>query len=444
MPRLSQEKIIHDISRHTNYLDEYVKVIDRLQKKYKISEGSDFEELVNFKTNKTSPKHGWYEYKQGYGEELVRAIIKTENPSKKYYVLDPFAGVGTTNLVAQDLGYKSIGFDINPMAILAAKAKTIYYTPNDIEKIKQLIKGFEPTESSPIIPEPKVIASSFTNKSLECLYKIKYFCEQLEKGESEKISHLFKLAFLSIVEDCSLRNKDGNGIKLNPKKKPIPDIYVYFLNKCNLMLKDIEISNYKEEVTLFNGSMLIDDYLNKVKNLKIGISVYSPPYANCFDYCEVYKLEFWLGWFVKDYDGFKFYREMAMRSHVNSTFDHKIKNHNNDIDVIANTIGTYNIWNKNIPDMLRGYFDDTHELLKRLKPMFARNAACYIVVANSGYKGILVPTDLLIADIANLLGYKVEKIMFARKIRSSSQQMTELNGKYNNLVRESIVVIRNT
>jgi hypothetical protein len=133
---------------------------------------------------------------------------------------------------------------------------------------------------------------------------------------------------------------------------------------------------------------------------------------------------------------------MAMRSHVNSGFVHVIKNYNKDVDIIANTISTYNIWNKNIPDMLRGYFDDTYELLKRMKSILIKGAPCYIVVANSGYKGILVPTDLLIADIASNLGYKVEKIMFARKIRSSSQQMNELQGKYDNLMRESIVVIR--
>jgi hypothetical protein len=77
-----------------------------------------------------------------------------------------------------------------------------------------------------------------------------------------------------------------------------------------------------------------------------------------------------------------------------------------------------------------------------MNEVFVKGASCYIVVANSGYKGILVPTDLLIADIATSLGYKVEKIMSARKIRSSSQQTNELHGKYDNLMRESIVVIR--
>lgn len=442
MTRVSNGKIIKDAIKHTNLLDEYVGVIERLQKKYKVSDGDGFRELVNFKTNKITPKHGWYEYKQGYAEELVKAVIQSENLKKDRYVLDPFAGVGTTNLVAQALGYKSIGFDINPVAFLAAKTKTAHYDKNDIAEIKKILAKFDPKIESPIKPEPRVITSSFTKKALSDLYKIKYFCEQLDKNGGEKISNFFRLAFISIIEDCSIRTKDGNGIKLNPKKKPIEKIFVYFRTKCELMLKDIEVSNYDKEVLLVKGSMLIDKYFEQIKKMRIGISIFSPPYANCFDYCEVYKLEFWMGSFVKDYSGFKFFRDMAMRSHVNSSFDHKIKNYNKNIDVIANTIATYNIWNKNIPDMLRGYFDDTHELLKRMRDIFVKDASCYIVVANSGYKGILVPTDLLIADIAKSLGYKVEKIMFARKIRSSPQQMEELHGKYDNLMRESIVVIR--
>jgi DNA modification methylase len=441
MPRISHEKIIKDVDIHTGFLDEYISVIERLQKKYKVSDGSDFSELVNFKTNKITPKHGWYEYKQGYAEELVKAILKAENPKKDQYVLDPFMGVGTTNLVAQTLGYKSIGFDINPVAVLATKVKTVYYNNIDIAEIVSVIKKFKPTKTSPIKSNPKVVLSSFTEESLESLYKIKFFCEGLD-DKNTKIADFFRLAFLSIIEDCSTKIKDGNGLKLNPNKKPIKDIYSYFLKKCEAMLNDIKSSNFKEEVKVIHGSMLIDEHLNKIKHPKVGISIFSPPYANCFDYCEVYKLEFWMGGFVKEYEDFKKYRDMAMRSHVNSSFDHKIKKHNKDIDVIAKTIANYNIWNKNIPDMLRGYFDDTYELLKRMKEYFTSGASCYIVVANSGYKGVLVPTDLLIADIASSLGFKVEKIMFARKIRSSSQQMDELHGKYNNLMRESIIVIR--
>jgi hypothetical protein len=248
---------------------------------------------------------------------------------------------------------------------------------------------------------------------------------------------------LSIIEDCSIRTKDGNGLKLNLKKKIIEDVIEHFLSKCNKMVQEIKVSNFNEETLFINGSITIDKYFKQIENHKVGLCVFSPPYANCFDYCEVYKLEFWLGGFVKTYKDFTKYRSIAMRSHVNSQFDHNIKNYQKEVDVIAEIISTFNIWNKNIPDMLRGYFDDTFELLKNIKTVLVKDAKCYIVVANSGYKGILVPTDLLIAEIATILGFKVNQIFYARKIRSSSQQMKELHLEYENLMRESIIEIQN-
>jgi hypothetical protein len=209
------------------------------------------------------------------------------------------------------------------------------------------------------------------------------------------------------------------------------------------MLSDIETSNLNIECEFIHGSITIEKYFDKVKNKKVSLSIFSPPYANCFDYCEVYKLEFWMGGFVENYDDFSKYRSIAMRSHVNSKFDHKIINYQKDVDLISETISTFNIWNKNIPDMIRGYFDDTYELLKNIKKLLLKDAKVFIVVANSGYKGILVPTDLLISEIANNIGYKVNKIYHARKIRSSSQQMKDLHLEYDNLMRESIIELQN-
>jgi hypothetical protein len=156
----------------------------------------------------------------------------------------------------------------------------------------------------------------------------------------------------------------------------------------------------------------------------------------------VYKLELWLGGYVKSTTDFETYRNLALRSHVNSKFDHSIRKENSDVNLIADLLSTFNLWNKNIPDMIRGYFDDMRVLLADRKECLADGAKCFIVVANSGYKGILVPTDLLLADIAKDLGYSVNNIFSARKIRSSSQQMHVLNSEYDNLMRESIIEIQ--
>lgn len=121
--RMSESKMILNQDVFNTVLPEYQKIIERITAKHKVVNGCYYEGLVNFKANMVAPKHKWYDYKQGYSEKLVRHIIEQEGPSKEHFILDPFCGVGTTNLTAIDMGYKTVGFDINPMAILATKNK---------------------------------------------------------------------------------------------------------------------------------------------------------------------------------------------------------------------------------------------------------------------------------------------------------------------------------
>lgn len=435
MPRKSETKSINNKILYAKTAQPYVGLIDNLQNKYEAIENSYFAGLVNFKQNKEIPKHGWFIYKQGFAEDLVRALLSQEKPSRKHYVLDPFAGVGTTNLVAQSMGYKSIGFDINPVATFAAQVKTTFFSKRELSEIEKLINSFSPLRSK-FIPDSPLLEKSFPGDSFEKLMGIKGFFENIK---NQKIKGYFKLAYLSIIERCSNRIKDGNGIKIVPNKPRVDDIFALFLKKGRVMLRDAQLQNSDCETIIVNGS--ITKNFDIIKNKKIGIVIFSPPYANCFDYCEVYKLELWMGDFVKKYNDFKKYRDVAVRSHVNATFDHTIANINQSVDLIANLISCFNIWNKNIPDMIRGYFDDMTHALTQLKKVMVLGARCFIVVANSGYKGVLVPTDLLLADIAKNIGFKPVQIIHARRMRASSQQMDELNGKYGCLMRESIVVL---
>lgn len=436
--RTSEAKIIQDRSLYEKILPRYLRVLDSLQSNYPVSEDSVYAPLVNFQTNRAAPRHNWFEYKQGYGEQLVHRAILEEKPSKKHYVLDPFSGVGTTNVVAQSLDYRSIGFDINPVASFIAVTKTSYFSPEQYKHIRKLITKFAPTKKSNHIPVSRLLNVSFKPAVFEKLMYIKGFYENIE---DPVVQAFFKTAYLAIVEDCSLRVKDGNGIKLIPGKQPPADIFTYYQLKCRSMAADIHKANYRVESRIVNGSLLIDENFKSVGSNKVGIVVFSPPYANCFDYCEVYKLELWMGDFVKTYGDFRRYRDIAIRSHVNASFDHTIVHSNEAVNIIASLLSCFNLWNKNLPDMIRGYFDDMTNMLLRLQALMVPGAACYIVVANSGYKGVLVPTDLLLAAIGEQCKFKLRKLIFARKIRASSQQMDVLHGNYKRLMRESIIVL---
>lgn len=437
--RTSEKKHIHAQDEHDSLFKEYVSILDKLVKKYPVEVDLGFKDLVNFKRNKDIPIHRWFDYKQGYAEELVEKLIDISKVKKGTYVLDPFNGVGTTQIVAQSLGLNSIGIDVNPVATFATRVKTHIYSAAELKQIKSLLtsirKRYKKTAN---IPKYQKLDTLFTPKQKEQILSIKGFWESLP---ASPVKDFFKLAYLSIIEDCSNRVKDGNGIKIAVKRNIIGDVFTYYEKKCSLMLEDASKSSRKGDTLVLQGSLLQDDILKQVKGKPIGAIIFSPPYANCFDYCEVYKMELWLGDFVKDYADFQEYRSLALRSHVNSKFSHEIESYNKSVDITASLIGTYNVWNKNIPDMLRGYFDDMQNMLERLFSVSKKGVVCSIVVANSGYKGIIVPTDLLLAEIGERIGFKVEKIILARSIRASSQQMQELKSR-SNLMRESIIILK--
>ena len=436
--RVSAAKEIKNQEKHDKLINKYIEIIDDLTARYPVAFDEYYEKLVNFKTNRLQPIHRWFDYKQGYADQLVQSLIDYSKLNDKDYVLDPFTGVGTTQVSAQTKGVKSLGIDINPVAILAAKVKTHAYSTDEIEQLSQILSTISGRYSTTKnIPKYQKLTEIFNTIQLEQILKIKGFYEGLAEPV---VRDFFRLAFISIVEPVSNRVKDGNGIKISRTKKPINNVLGYYEQKCQQMIDDLSHQKHSEAV-VYEGSLLDDAILEKVKNFQVGSIIYSPPYANCFDYLEVYKMEVWLGGFVEDYKDFSKYRDKALRSHVNSKFNPEIQKVNQKVEVIADFIGTYNIWNRNIPSMLKGYFDDMHQIIERSYEASREGALCAIVVANSGYKGVIVPTDLLLVEIAEAIGYKLDKIIHARDIRSSSQQMVELRSK-NGLMRESIILLR--
>jgi hypothetical protein len=79
----------------------------------------------------TSPKLGtgdrvddWYRYYAGYSSQFVINALADVAPTS-HNVLDPWNGTGTTTTVAASRGVASFGFDINPAAVIVARARIL-------------------------------------------------------------------------------------------------------------------------------------------------------------------------------------------------------------------------------------------------------------------------------------------------------------------------------
>lgn len=99
------------------------------------------------------------------------------------------------------------------------------------------------------------------------------------------------------------------------------------------------------------------------------------------------------------------------------------------------------MWSPKIPNVVRGYFDDTHTLLQKLYGRTVKGGYVGIVVGNSAYSGVIIPTDILIANIAQEIGFKVKRVFIVRHLTTSSQQKRELEF-LKNYLRESIVLLK--
>lgn len=79
-----------------------------------------------FTANRAEPVHRWTPWIAGFSSEFVEDSLRRYLPAARdpeTLMLDPFAGVGTTLVVAAHAGCSVAGFEINPYAALAARTK---------------------------------------------------------------------------------------------------------------------------------------------------------------------------------------------------------------------------------------------------------------------------------------------------------------------------------
>lgn len=413
---------------------------------YPESNNATYNSLLNYSEEATKTFQRWYRYKEGYSIDLVKNLISEYAKDECGIILDPFAGSGTTLLGACELGYEAVGFEVNPFSHFLATIKT---RKHSVEIIKEFYNVYlniiENSKIQKVEKELPILSIShkvFDENVRKIMMSVRYLID--EYSDNQEVKDLLLLGWLACLEELSNYRKAGNGLKMRKTVKPRiitnDDVYRKLINQFNIMYNDLIQNESQCRSTLYNTSCLnMSQYISS--NTLTGI-IFSPPYANCFDYTEIYKLELWFGDFVNEYSDLKKLRNKSLRSHLNGNLDE------NDLTILSNgyleqiltKLESRKLWDKRIPKMLKLYFTDMYLLLKQCYVALKDNGFCSIIVSNSAYGGIIIPTDLIIADIAESLGFKVDKIFVDRYIITSSQQyeITSSNKKY---LRESIICL---
>lgn len=426
-----------------------IKTYETLESRYSVrvlQSDVSYVSPVNFVESLRRPRHRWFPYKEGFSPTFVQGFISEFQTKKNGLVLDPFSGVGTTSLVASSMGLNAIGFDVSPMAVFISKTKSVSLSKSELLKFGDYIKSLPTTNASNQYPAPEngTVVSYFERPYLDALLSVRWIANQ---APTEKIRNLALLAYLTLIEEFSTHRKAGNGVKRktrieyrNLNSSPFEQVRSSFIQKLIQMEDDLRDDPLIIKPHFYEASCIEAKETSKIEEISLALT--SPPYANCFDYSKIYMRELWLGDFFKSTEDQKSFRKDSIRSHVHATWKDRHVEHGSEIaeKLIKPLLSSQDLWSEKIPGMITGYFKDLGSLLSTLHPKFSKGSSFGIVVGNSVYGGLPIATDLLIAEMAESIGYQVSRIDVYRGVIPSSQQYNLIDDR--RWARESTVILK--
>lgn len=426
------------------YYDKFIDLENKYRVIYPGSVNATYTSLLNYSDDLNKPFQRWYRYKEGFSVELVEQLIREYSKHKEGIILDPFSGSGSTLLAANDMGYSVVGFEVNPFSFFLSKCKLEQYTKEIIEQFKdkseEILQSAENANNEYVLPKLSISEKVFGNEIEKYYMNIGLLIELCDADE--RIINLLKLGWLACLEPLCNYRKAGNGLKIKKYVKPriitVDDARIMLLEKYQNMYIDLLKGKNVGNAIIYNESCL--NMANRIKPDSIEGIIFSPPYANCFDYTEIYKLELWFGKFVSEYSDLKKLRNESLHSHLNGDLNVEVQSKSDTLSNLLIELQKKELWDKKIPKMLQLYYNDMFKVLDESYKALNNKGFCCIVVGNSAYGGIVFPADLILAEYAEKIGFKVDKIEVDRYIITSSQQyeMTRETGKY---LRESVVCL---
>ena len=174
----------------------------------------------------------------------------------------------------------------------------------------------------------------------------------------------------------------------------------------------------------------------------IDAVITSPPYLNSFDYTDVYMPELWALGFVNNYADVRRLRRQTFCSHVQVKWQFERAGLPENVLQLISIISKKSLWNSTLPEMVTGYFVHLQRLLTELNRVICPGGHLCFVIGTSSYYNVDIPTDFLLASMAEKAGLAIDEVRVIRPFSKSTQQISAGNKTAVATLRESLVILR--
>ncbi|WP_168879729.1 hypothetical protein [Rhizobium sp. P28RR-XV] len=379
------------------------------------------------------PFQRWYRFKEAFAPRaVVDAFSKLERIPRS--CIDPFGGSGTTALTAQFLGIRPTTVEVNPFLADLIEAKLQSYDPQSLlASYSQILDFVSSNTTEPwadLASAPKTMVAPGVNGrwiySAEVAERILAYRGAIEALSNPAHARLFRVLLGSTLVELSNVIISGKGRRYRSgwERRIVHPTQVGRALQAAFL-------NALEDVVRFGDrpcrdySLLRGDARTALcEAAETDFALFSPPYPNSFDYTDIYNIELWMLGYLKTADDNRRLRTATLRSHV------QVKRSFNAVasspvldrtmaDLIARRA---EMWDKNIPDMVRAYFDDLVTILTALHGKIATDGSVMMVVGDSRYAGVAIDVGRILVELARDIGFDLVDLSSMRSMRSSAQQ----------------------
>ena len=381
-----------------------------------------------------APIHRWFYFLHSFSFRLVEQIANYWALPRGSVLLDNFAGSGTTLVAAKGLGLSAVGYDLSPLAVTVAKAKTAQYDLGSLRQCGGQIWDYVGEGSLPS-GIPQRLLDAFSENELLELTRILDAIRELP----ETARGFFLVAALSTAYDFTRAVSDGGWLRWVESPDRGDEVRGVFEQRVEQMLIDIE------DCPLDFDPLPVAACLGDARTLplptdSVDAVITSPPYPNRHDYSRVFHIGLLL--IGESESAVKDLRRRSLRSHVEAKEPEAWSTRLQAFQAppILRHVLEYLQSNADprVQRMVRGYFEDMFLSLQEVSRVLRAGGHAALVVGNVRHAGRMVPVDELLVKLAVQVGLEFETAWVMRLRGNSAQQM----GRYGKEPsRESVILL---
>ena len=394
-----------------------------------------------FKAGLATQVHRWFRLTPSFGPDLVREMLSKLQCEKSEVVLDPFSGASTTLIESAFEGHNSYGFEINPFLHWVGKTSINWEVSpeslkDDLSKIIDLFKTdtskivFETLEENGLQIPPIHNPLRWWRKDV--LTHILVLKRAIHNASTSSANRDFFLLGLAGVLVPDLTNVTLGRLQLHfiERENDLIDVISIYIGHIHKMITDlyeiVKLSNTGKAKIFKTNSVTLEGV---ALESPVNCVITSPPYPNRYSYVwntrpHLYMLDFFstpkeasdldkdtIGgtWGTATSTLGKGIIEAAF-PFFNTTIFPVVEKIRQEDSLMANYV--------------MKYFNLLAMQIRAMDKLPQKDLRCAYVVGNSRVKGVYIETDVLLGEIFNGLGYKINAIERIRK-RNSGKDLHE-------------------